>query len=90
MKIKLPVVDLSYLLSDDELEDLGMTPPNDDEIDYDSLPVTDNIFYMVHSIRPINSHYSALCVAGYEWTIKLPLRALESKIDKARFNINDN
>lgn len=91
MKIKLPIVDLTNLLSDEEMEDLGLPSVSEDEIDYKSLPVTYQIFYEVHGIRAINDEYSALCIGGYEWTIKLPLKELEAKIDKQkRIIISDN
>lgn len=89
MKIKLPVVDQSTMLSDEELEDLGL--PVTDEVDYDTLPVIINIFYEIHSIRPINQKYSALCIGGYEWVIKMPFSKLEKEIDRAKhIIISDN
>jgi hypothetical protein len=89
MKIKLPVVDQTTLLSDEEMDDLGL--PISDEVDYDSLPVINNIFYEIHSIRPINQKYSAVCIGGYEWVIKMSFSKLEKEIDQARhIIISDN
>lgn len=84
MKIKLPVIDLSEV-DDEELDNLQI------KLDYSTLPVTEQIFYEIHTIRAEGKKYSAVCISGYEWIIDMNLKKLEQAIDKAKhIIINDN